>query len=461
MRCDTAGANCSDIGGAASKTYDLVVADIGSTIRVRVTASNLSCVDVDAESEATVEITGRTPVNTSPPAISGNAEEASTLTADPGTWDGTQPIDFAYQWLRCDADGDDCNDIGGATSQTYDLVPADVGSTIRVRVTATNVAGMETERAPATALIVGRVPSNDAVPTISGTPQEASTLTADPGTWTGTQPISFTYQWLRCDTAGANCSDIGGATNQTYVLVPADIGSTIRIRVTATNIVGTPVSADSAETAEISGRVPVNTAPPVVTGNPQESSTLSASPGTWTGTQPINFTYQWLRCDSAGANCADIGGATSPDLPASCPPMSGSRIRVRVTATNIVGIHAAQSSATNADRGQAAGQHSRADDLRQPAGRARRSPPTPAPGPAPQPITFTYQWRRCEDNGSNSCTDIAGATAQTYALVPADIGYMIRVRVTASNASPTHGRGAERQDDSDHRAARRSTRSCR
>ena len=31
-----------------------------------------------------------------------------------------------------------------------------------------------------------------------------------------TQPINFTYQWRRCDSAGANCANINGATNQSY-----------------------------------------------------------------------------------------------------------------------------------------------------------------------------------------------------------------------------------------------------
>ena len=81
-------------------------------------------------------------------------------------------------------------------------------------------------------------PQNTWAPSISGSPQEGSTLTADRGLWNGTDPISYAYQWLRCDAAGNNCVNIAGATNQTYTTTPADLSKTIRVRVTGTNMMG-------------------------------------------------------------------------------------------------------------------------------------------------------------------------------------------------------------------------------
>ena len=78
-------------------------------------------------------------------------------------------------------------------------------------------------------------PSNTAVPTISGTNQSGSTLTATSGTWSGTTPLNFTYAWSRCDKNGASCAAIGSATSSTYVLQNADNGNTIRVTVTASN----------------------------------------------------------------------------------------------------------------------------------------------------------------------------------------------------------------------------------
>ena len=57
-------------------------------------------------------------------------------------------------------------------------------------------------------------PTNQSPPTISGTAQEGSTLTAGNGTWSGTTPITFTYQWQRCDATGKNCAAITGQTHE-------------------------------------------------------------------------------------------------------------------------------------------------------------------------------------------------------------------------------------------------------
>jgi len=95
-------------------------------------------------------------------------------------------------------------------------------------------------------------PANTALPTVSGNAQVGQILSATAGTWTGTAPITYAYQWRRCDSAGANCANIGGATASTYTLAAGDQGSTIRIQVTATNTGGS-VSASSGATAIVVG----------------------------------------------------------------------------------------------------------------------------------------------------------------------------------------------------------------
>jgi hypothetical protein len=70
---------------------------------------------------------------------------------------------------------------------------------------------------------------------MSGSMVEGSTLTANPGTWTGAGPITFAYQWLRSNSQGANFASISGATGKQYRLTTSDVGRKIRVRVTARN----------------------------------------------------------------------------------------------------------------------------------------------------------------------------------------------------------------------------------
>jgi len=76
-----------------------------------------------------------------------------------------------------------------------------------------------------------------AAPTVAGNAQQGQTLTASPGSWTATD-ATFAYQWQHCDSAGANCVDVAGATAQTYAVTPTDVGTTLHVVVTATNRFG-------------------------------------------------------------------------------------------------------------------------------------------------------------------------------------------------------------------------------
>jgi len=98
-------------------------------------------------------------------------------------------------------------------------------------------------------------PQNTSLPTISGTARQGATLTADPGTWSGTEPMTFSFQWRRCDSNGTNCANIIGATSKTYVLTSADVGNALRVRILATNTAGSS-AAVSAPTAVVSAKPP-------------------------------------------------------------------------------------------------------------------------------------------------------------------------------------------------------------
>ena len=75
-------------------------------------------------------------------------------------------------------------------------------------------------------------PVSSSPPTISGTPQQGQALAATSGSWNGTTPMTFAYQWQRCNTLGSSCSAIGGASGQTYAVQVADVSSTLWVQVT-------------------------------------------------------------------------------------------------------------------------------------------------------------------------------------------------------------------------------------
>jgi len=107
-------------------------------------------------------------------------------------------------------------------------------------------------------------PVNLNAPTISGTAESGQPLSASQGSWTES-PTEYFYQWKRCDSAGANCSEIRGVTATTYAVGPADPGHTLRVAVTASNDAGSS-TAESSGTAVVPGAVVLERGPTGATG---------------------------------------------------------------------------------------------------------------------------------------------------------------------------------------------------
>ena len=389
--CNSSGGSCSNIKGAANQTYTLTSSDAKHTVRLVVTASNPAGSGTASSATTAVIAAAVKPSNKSLPTISGTAQQGQALTGDPGTWSGTEPISYAYQWRRCNSTGGSCSNIAAATNQTYTLSSADIARTIRLVVTASNVAGSNNATSATTA-VVG-APVNTSRPTISGTAQQGQTLTGTAGTWSGTDPISYAYRWRRCDAAGANCTDISGATSLSYTLTTSDGGKTIRFRVTAANVAGS-ATVDSDATGVVLVP-PSNTALPTITGTTQPGQTLTGAAGTWSGTDPISYAYQWRRCDSAGGSCADIANATSQTYALTTDDL-GSTIRFSVTGSNSVGSSVATSAATAVVAPAAVSPSNTAlPTITGVPKHGQTLTADPGTWSGTAPITYGYQWQRC------------------------------------------------------------------
>ena len=127
-------AGCTDVAGAGGAGYRPTAEDLGLALRVVVEGK---------ASPLTSPVTARPPVMTSPPSILGTTEEGQTLHAANGSWGGTLPLEFSYQWQRCDAHGATCIDIDGATESSYTLDGSDVGATLRLEVAARGLGGRD------------------------------------------------------------------------------------------------------------------------------------------------------------------------------------------------------------------------------------------------------------------------------------------------------------------------------
>ena len=96
-------------------------------------------------------------------------------------------------------------------------------------------------------------PTAKVLPGVTGTAREGDTLTATEGTWEDGDGLTYSYQWQRCDAAGANCADIATATTKAYINQAADVGRKLRVQVAATDTDGSS-QAVSATTRDVVAR---------------------------------------------------------------------------------------------------------------------------------------------------------------------------------------------------------------
>jgi hypothetical protein len=90
---------------------------------------------------------------------------------------------------------------------------------------------------------------------------------------------------------------------------------------------------------------PVSKEAPAIEGTAEVGKTLTATTGTWVYQSTPTFTFQWLRCDSKGDNCAQLKSSTKNTYDVGSDDV-GDTLRVLVTAQNKEGTTTANSAPT-------------------------------------------------------------------------------------------------------------------
>ncbi len=411
------------------------------------------------------------PTNTSAPTLSGSPaietgklRQGQTLTVTQGTWTNS-PTQFSYQWLRCEGYGEagaseelgtECEPITvgkePATHQTYEVQSQDVAHTIIATVEARNASGTSTAvTTPEVILAAGEegeppYPTFIQRPTITGAAVQGDTLTVHKGTWENS-PTSFQDKWFRChgrteEGIGATCGAItvkNGMgetepyTGETYVPGAEDVGFWIEVQERATNPGGWEVVPSLAEQIATPAP-PGNVSPPTIIGSVEQGQTLTAGEGSWTNA-PADPRWQWLRCSASGQECAPMSKATKQTLNITPKDVGHALVVSESVENGFARSTAVDSTATVAVPAPP------------PQPPSTKSPPTitgadeqsriltghAAPWTG-EPKSFEYQWRRCE-TGALNCHPINGANASKYTLNGNDVGKVLELRETATNAA--------------------------
>jgi Ca2+-binding RTX toxin-like protein len=293
-------------------------------------------------------------------------------------------------------------------------------------------------------------PTNVSYPTINllstdSQPVVGHFLTASIGSWDGAFPISYTYQWKRCDPSdpvNGPCVNIVGATSSFYTPTNDDVGKRLRVQVTATNSQGS-ASQNSEVSAVVIATAPhVRVTPQLDQLTPVVDTPLNLGAGFWDGSAPITFTYSWRKCNPQGDldSCVQIPGTTSTDT--SYTPTLGDigfSIRVWITGTNAQGSDVAITNHTYpvVDKPHFAPSATTSPTIGGTPAIGRQLTANIGEYDGDAPITTQFTWQRCDATGA-ACKVITAAKQKiVYTPTTSDIGYTIMIQVVSTNAYGT------------------------
>jgi hypothetical protein len=423
---------CVAIAGANALTYVITQSDSGKYLRVSVTALDVSG-GTTVLTAPTVIVLSK-PVNTVLPKVTGTTSFGNILTTTTGTWSTPNAGIYSYKWLRCSNQTESsCVYISGATSSSYGIAAAEVGTYIRSEVTISDV----TNRLPASAKssptsAISSEPRNTSSPFISGDPVVGQKIQYSPGGWVANPAATFTTVWQKCTATGVeSCVNLSPQPGQFITLSDADLNVYYRIQVTGVNNFGGTIKFSPLFGPIVKPTPPVNTKAPSITGLSKEGEIITADKGLWSGYPIPTYSYTWQRCNAANL-CSTINSATSSTYKLTYED-AGNSIKAIVKATNAVGSESATSNSITGVIGsmspflipQVSGDASKGQTLESDSGIWSGTNTT----------DFLFKWQRCSSTVLSTCIDITGAQANKYLITTADQGKYVRSGVAIRNLS--------------------------
>ena len=258
------------------------------------------------------------PDPTAPTLVSATATTLTIEWTHPG--DGGSPLTRNFIEYRVEGTTDWTNWYRGETPTpvTRTVIRNLAAATAYdVRVHSTNAIGNSQWAQSATAFSTLAGTAATGAPTITGTAAVGQPLAVDLtgiADADGLTNVSYSYQWVRVDADGlSNPADITDATDATYTLVDADLGKTLKVRVTFDDDGGSTETLTSAATATVTPAA----------GAPGSPTNLSATVGVgqvvlvWQHRSRSGGNSFLLRIPlfGGGNDCAGRDVATSPEQP--------------------------------------------------------------------------------------------------------------------------------------------------
>ena len=257
-----------------------------------------------------------------------------------------------YQWIRKDSATE--TDTSGARGALYTIVVADVGKTLRVRVSFTDDAGNQEKltSAPTRTVSGTRNSPTTGAPAITGTARVGQTLSLDTSGIAdadGLTRVSYSGVW----NAGIHFRiQFGPGEDSGYRVSRGDLGLALKVTLDFEDDAGKRVTLDSAPTAVVAPTSPA--APELFTvskdssGDPELTwedpvwdygGELNGRPTWGDGGSPITgYVVQWKEKDDSWSVAADVSETPVTNRRHTIRNLTGSReYAIRVMAVNAVG----------------------------------------------------------------------------------------------------------------------------